>query len=101
MSTDKRFDEEILDTAQTLASSVLAHKEVRSVVVLIDWQLPAKIAAELPLGVINVGAPEHGMAALVGLMTQNTQLTHELLRRCVERAEFCRQQAETPAKDNG
>ena len=51
MSTEARFDDEIKQHVQAVADDLIKHKEIRSVAVIVDWDLSPQAAETMPIGV--------------------------------------------------
>lgn len=85
LSTDKRFDQQILDQATAACKDLAAHKEIKSVAVIIDWDMPSAAADALPSGVwqpspTSVAPVEAGMS----MQIQMARMAHILGRNVLK-----------------
>ena len=71
MGKEARFDEEVLEAAKAFSEELIKHKEVRSVAVMIDWELPPAAGAAMPAG---VWLPQDKVDIFVGTTGMQVQL---------------------------
>ena len=84
MSLDRRFDIEITDQAVKAADELLKHKEVRSIVIVIDWNLPEEAARGLPVGVCKGTSDSGPVDQGIGMHTQTIRMATLLGRQLTD-----------------
>lgn len=83
MSTEARFDTEIMKQVQAQTAELIKHKEIRSVLVVIDWNLAT--GKGLPLGVWQLGPEAHSIAAAAHMIRQVAEMTHNMTKATADK----------------
>ena len=77
-STNTRFDVAIIDQAKEMAEKLIEHKEIRSVAIVVDWDLPAPAGAALNLGYWKPQKDSDVFTTTTGMQIQLAKLSQYL-----------------------
>jgi hypothetical protein len=85
MSNDKKsFDAAIVEEAEKALSALLEHKELKSVGLVFNWNLPPAAAAAFPSGMWKSQSEAHPVEALVGLQSQMPNMMLHIAKLVIE-----------------
>ena len=75
----KRFDQTIVRTLEAVATQLIAqHKEIRSVALVVDWDLPPAAVTALPVGVWQCQQDLDAFITTTGMQAQLSRMTYHL-----------------------
>ena len=84
MSKDARFDEEIVADVERYAKSLIEHKEIRSVAIVIDWNLPTETTLQLPSGAFVQKKGTNVLESVMGMQIQLPKMANQLSNLLIE-----------------
>ena len=84
MNDDFRFDERIMSEVDDLTVQLLKHRELRSVAIVLDWELQPAASASLPVGAWRMRDGEDIAITTTGMQAQLPKMSLHLAKALME-----------------